>query len=1283
MAGETDQANSGIQLVAGYEPPTSGASIGLKDGPYRHPTDPNQVVFEFLPELPPAVYVSPLYNAVSFNLSGPAYAPPVSGTGVTFNLTGDGESGARLSYVGARGADSLLFGDPPKIWNYITPVQVSGFTQAVVGSAFVELGKRYLQLNGRGIWPPAITKPVIKNRNVTLRPSGIPAGAFGWAELVNFDNDVFATGFNDFRSGTQYIWNLLQKRSFQGFKASLYGKPALLGGVKYVDHRGYSFLILGRPTLINTTADQEVRPKGVSGLAFGVANVSPRILYPYGIYRGGYGEPVVQFPPFPKGWESSRTGRPHIEYWTKLVYPEGAEPGEIVGYPRVFDPTQIVYPPSLLGTGIFGDILVVNQSLFVYVPGEDYFSGSDWAELRSNRRSIDGRGFDAVAFGAGEVRNKTPSVVPQGIQPVPVSPHYIGHRIRYVYGRGFQLVVFGRPTLTRTPSIEPAGMAGEAGTPTIWFGVRAFDIPGFNSQKLDKPTVWFKIRPVQLEGQAWDRYGKPGLEHGNRTVRPVGSQLSRYGWPRISNLNRYVYPEGAFKEFETVHMVGGTRFLKVFGFEATRFGTRIIPPIQQVYARGFDNPYGWPLVYNLTQRPVPEGFTNEDRWGKGKVYNLRQYIQMYFDPDSGLTPPEWPRWTLIENRSKTIVAIGSNLEKRGNPTIYNNARLLRPAGMGAPQLPDYYESGMVAYRIRRLPLQGLEAPYISSWHRVYNDAFVIAPRGAITEAFGVASAKNTRRYFDRIGGFQSEQYGSPMIADRIREIVFEPRYSIAPPRINLHTVDLYTRYMDGIGVDLSGYGVPDLLIRFNKIQTRWSHRDEFGWSIVRNLTPEIGQRGRASDVFGDTFVRLEWRPVNPDGSRMQLFGQLVIADRDRIIPIDGFHSTTVSTKHKVIKTGQPPYTDQFIFLFKANEAGEQLEEGYGIPPPGGKAINVQVPPPGLNQYVLFPRGFTGDKYGTPFAQSNAIIVDDGIWDADFGEAFFGLKNREIAPVTAHEGHVVGKPRLSPHTIWARPAPQQANQNHPESRPFRPVGEFGGYPAGTRFGLAWASTYRGEVYPRSVGNAGFVPKPRLDLRLRYIHVESFSPYRNGWHKIGDGTQWVNQLLASDTAVFGRPTFERAPYTGPQTVSLLGISAPGIPAQRIEFFNREVFARGTDFAALGTRKGGDTPYMWQGLRVGPLMPTIPHGFTNESWGDAWVSRRVRELHPGGFNAFASEYELSKFKERMRVRNAYIPRPPEQSAAPVGVDGSGLGVPNIKPGTHFIKPDGNADQYRKGAF
>lgn len=117
-------------------------------------------------------------------------------------------------------------------------------------------------------------------------------------------------------------------------------------------------------------------------------------------------------------------------------------------------------------------------------------------------------------------------------------------------------------------------------------------------------------------------------------------------------------------------------------------------------------------------------------------------------------------------------------------------------------------------------------------------------------------------------------------------------------------------------------------------------------------------------------------------------------------------------------------------------------------------------------------------------------------------------------------------------------------------------------------------------------------------------------------------------------------------------------------------------------MGTRLAGDFPYMWQGLRVGELMPTIPDGFNAMLFGNTWISLKIREIRPKGFDSFIAEYDLNNFAMRMKVFHQEKPVQIQHIQA-VGFDQNTVPAPNIKPKTQYIRPDGNSEQYRKGAF
>jgi hypothetical protein len=58
------------------------------------------------------------------------------------------------------------------------------------------------------------------------------------------------------------------------------------------------------------------------------------------------------------------------------------------------------------------------------------------------------------------------------------------------------------------------------------------------------------------------------------------------------------------------------------------------------------------------------------------------------------------------------------------------------------------------------------------------------------------------------------------------------------------------------------------------------------------------------------------------------------------------------------------------------------------------------------------------------------------------------------------------------------------------------------------------------------------------------------------------------------------------------------------------------------------------------------------------------------------------MGGFNQKLTVKLVPKPSVPVQLEA-VGFVSSSYGVPNTKPAAHYIRPDGNADQFRKGAF
>lgn len=1226
-------------------------------------------------------YVAPEGDSLAFNFTiRPPYIPP-EGAQVALSFSGAySPPSGRLV-----GLEFVRSDGPVANIQYVFPA----------GSEQLGAGEPYARNNWLFLGPEAIPSGLLfglaslRNNTTIARPSGTDAARLGIPAFVHTRRPISPSGISAALYGRPVVFNLRQYLRPSGHLAHGYGVAYVQGGVKNVTPAGYSAAVIGRPTLLNTTAEQAILLAGIASLAVGRPNVSPRTIFPFGVGAWAIGTPWVQRNPSPAGWDSLAFGLPAIEYWTKYLEP-GAIAPEDLGYPAVFDPTQKLFPPSVLRSTVFGDVGIVNQSRFIRVAGADFFEGSDWAVVQSNRRYMQGEGWIATLFGATAIRNRWPSIAPSGFDALrPASPAEtgIGYSVRYVEVPGIYRTLFGQARLSKTPAIEPKGFAGAIGLATIWPRVRNLEARGSNHQSIPAPNVWFRYRYVPTQGFAAGQYGTPKLEHSRRWLLAHGSSHLLAGVPRVGNLNRTLSPLGIFEDFASGHMVGGDRWLRPVGFDAARFGARIIPESQSLYPLGFAGTYGWPTFWNYTQQVAPAGITTgvqpADRWGTARVFSSRQYVSLYFDPDSQLNPPAWPQWTRLENRNKSMRTAGHLSERVAIPAIANNARPIHPPAIQAPGHPDYYQAGMVAYRIRRYSLEGVEAPYLSTWARIYNDAFVLAPAGFVASQFGAAALESNRRYFPYIGGFDVSGYGYPLVADRIRTLSFEGRYTIGSPAVPLPVVKLYTRYVDPLGSDLSGYGWASLSIHWTLITPRWTHQSLFGWGAVKNLTPELGTRGRNSEEFGESLVRLQWRPVNPDGANAQLFGRSQIADRDRTLHIPGWRTGAIGDKLRVIRMGAPPYSEQTISLRGEEAADGSEREGNGIPPPGDGSEG-QMGRPIINQQVVYVRQIDPHTlYGSPVVTANSIRVEPGYWEQLVGDPLVALKIRRVTagPFGNDQVYVPSPARLTPHTIWAvKEAPEQARRNHPDAGILHYVDENpnGGWRKG--IGRPAVSLQHRSMRAYSV-DASSYGRPRASNRRSYIQPEGIRSYRFGWHLI-PGPQDVTQFDSTNTQAFGRPSLAPPPYFGPQTIRGAGFSAVRLGVNEIQLWNRQLRPTGHLSTLMGTRRAGDTPFMWQGLRIGEHIPFFAGGFETMRMGQPWVSFRVRGVDIQGWDSFISEYQLEMFDERMRVRRIDPPRPFRTLDA-VGLDHSATGVPNVIPGVHYIRPDGNADQYRKGAF
>lgn len=1128
--------------------------------------------------------------------------------------------------------------------------------------------------------------PKIYNKTQRVQVSGFNTSTFGTSLFKNKNQEVKVNGFNAGTFGTSKTYNLRQYLSLTGLSSNVFGTPYLIGGVKYVDPYGLYSLSFGTQKVINTTADQFIYPPSINAPLINGPLVSPRFLINSGFNSNSFGTAVVYLKTrflIAKGQEQSKFGTQWVSHNPRHLNANGFESFD-PGYPRIFDKAQkilLANSPKIVG-GIFGDIAVKNTRRYINVKGEAHTSFSDWATVYSNRSFITPLGFNTALFGNTNIWNKTPSVFPSAFNASAFGSAMVADRIRKIQARGFSLFEvnrFGQAIFTKSPELNPYSFNSMAfGQPWISnFKQYITSAGSLSSLRMGSDvTVWFRYRDVSVQGFSSQVVNSPRIEHGTREILVSGFNAALLGQPTTWYRVRTIAPGSIYRDFETNHMVGGTQHIKPQGFIASLFGSRIIPEIQNAYGHGFNTSI-IPETHKieLYKRWVQlkgfstAGTTDSLRYGTAQVWNRKQIIQQNYDPNDGLNPGAFGQWSAIENRNKKMGAIGFNTARFGITSIVNKARQIKP------QSNSYTAFGvlMIADRIRYLRLEGIENPPISRWFVAFNAAAVLSVKGQPHTLWGNPSVINTRRQYRWVGAFDSMEFGKPMIDFRIRKLSIESRYGIAPKYIPIHKIELHTRYLEPNGIENNAFGWNELSIHWTKVTPRWTHREYFGEPRVRNVTPELRVRNFSSMEFGKPSLRLSFEYYPLDGFNANVFGKTDIAYRTKRIPISGF-GTMAFGQHKVTKTTAPPYSLQNIVLNAVD----------GLPSHGIEVPKDQVPAPNVKSNVIFASGFVATQFSTHHIQSNGIRVEPGIQELTIGTPHVSLKNRTISVPTMGDLLQIKDTihRVSPHTIYATmEAPLQAIENH-KPGPIHYINSDGGSrDPGEVFGIARVELQHRKLSAFSL-DSSVVSIPNIFLKKHYIKPVGFSSFRMGWHVLLDGSpQYIEQIESHNSQEFGRPSLH-INYYGPQTLHMNGLNSMAIGFHRVEHFNRTVNASGFVATMMGTSRQGDTPYKPQGLYIGYPAPTIPNGFNAESFGQAWVSHRVRQVDVQGFESYSSEMDITNFKGRLKVILAKKPSViTTQEIKPVSINQPVFGLPNAWLKVHYIRPDGNSEQFRKG--
>ena len=890
-------------------------------------------------------------------------------------------------------------------------------------------------------------------------------------------------------------------------------------------------------------------------------------------------------------------------------------------------------------------------------------------------RAINATGFSALSFGSLEAKLYTRYLVPSGVSSNAFGIPNVRNNNKYNFPVGFNASNFGQPTIQNLKRyLNPIGLNATVFGQAQVKSLRTYlTDSGRNFQAFGDARISFKVQKANVLGINATVFGNQMVAYAVRTVEmsSTNGDMSRFGTQWLEYNPRYISPRGIFEQLPSNHLVSPTRFIRPEGFDAAGFGTRIIPENQKIYTQGIAGSFGNASVLNRRQYIKPKGFLTvgefpEYRWGRADVWNKTQYIHADGVKPPNLNLPDIER-TKIFNLNRIITTFGTLHQRFGYQQIDNNARVLHPVGIASPIEVNPTKT-MVAEGIRHFAMSGIAAPVLGTWHNVRLVARLIQPQGFTASMFGTPHVENTRRNFRFIGMGEQSLFGQAMVSDAVRVLSFEHRYTIAPPQIPLPMVKLGTRYIEPTGVDSMRLGWHEIVTRFNKLYPRWEVKNTVGEPIVRNVTPELKGRGQDLSEFGTPRIDLYTRYIHPDGLNAAIFGQTKISDSKQFVRAIGIAAPVITRFHEVIRLGGQ-YIPHMIDL-----SGQGIEtENFSQAPNLHRVAQNVIRPESKQPMTLF---------GSTVVTANTIRVEPGYWEILIGEPIITHKNRRLTVGAFEDVFEPSKPAVSPHTIYAGIVnpPYQAVLNHPYTGPpLHPIDGLYRQP-GAIFGTA-----RVEHFHRRIGAMGDDLSRFGSSAVRqanfYIRPKGWNSLRVGMiAPIGDQT--ISFRKSMDFSAFGTASLRHVEPLH-RVIKPQGIGSLGLGNHKAQLFQRNIYPVGLHALRMGTKKYNDQPYLWQGLRIGEHIPTCIGGGDLSEFGTAWISLRVREINPMGLDyALVNEYDYTEFDKRMRV----VRREQDisvQQIKPVGFNASMFNASDIKNKVHYIRPDGNAEQFRKGAF
>ena len=921
-------------------------------------------------------------------------------------------------------------------------------------------------------------------------------------------------------------------------------------------------------------------------------------------------------------------GAPTYTPGTGALFATWGSPGiAVLGIPagdvgsHTFELEYLLIEPVGIASGLtFGSATTISHE-GEYVPPQAFLHAT-WA------------GQDAYTPGSGSVQATW--YIEEGVRPVGINSLEFGttlvqHQAEYILPGG----------------IAPPPDSGPAG-----------------DRQVPPPVVEYRTQFVEPDGIAAGSFPTHYIAHyiqyidlaGRGVVAPTTGSPSQ-----VAYASREIEPPFLFETAFGTHVIYFPVAIEPSGIAtSTQFGDfdadinlqRII-----VTSDGDEtSEVGIPDIRNEREFVYPEWWVS-DEINFPVVYNSIQevYVSPFMDTND---PTEVFGNVAIENIDREMVTSGHQSSRFGLSTwIYNNARPILPDGLDAT---IWGEDTFIAYRIRDLPVPGIEPYPVSDYVVVFNDARIVAPSGFASSSFGTPSqVLNLNQAVRHVSPYEGPLTGTAFVAYGVRTVV--------------------QAYMpEGVG------GIPE--VRFNP--------------------HPIAPAGITPPQFGAADVEEHFTVAAPKSFNVfspERVGEPYVANRNReyILTLQEQSEYGFATIYNYIQYKEIGGLDLSVVPapFIGRRTRYVAQQSMSVPQfPITHQIRNLIPDPPAQQTVQVPSTYIGfierpGVFGAVVVDNRTIFPVGSLFE-DFGNT--SVRGNTLYPVSILPLYALGipllnptqyidldaqgfntsdemseldvAPRFSPHTIYApegTEATLQAKANHPSGPP-EPISE------GARFGTPIATNQHRTIYP----TWGLLPShefgnQQIDLKTRRLYPNGIRSLRFGQIVFLN----VPQFITLDEFAPGIYDEQHGAHTVAFPLVAVDPFADPVGWESSEFGDHNVENQHrTVYPSTINHRGNpesDPPYdtnPWGTALVGyPREYELSVG-DQTLWGTARVEYWIRDLPVEGFDALRMSPEWLQFADRMRISQRNLP-----NSLP-GIFTEEVGTPWISNSTRYLEALGS---------